>query len=48
VIIPFITDKREAIASRKMRFAYIKSEENVSDILKTPLNNEKLHNLMKM
>jgi hypothetical protein len=28
---------REAIAARIMRFAYIKSEENVSDILRKPL-----------
>jgi hypothetical protein len=28
---------REAIAARIMRFAYIKSEENVSDVLKKPL-----------
>jgi hypothetical protein len=27
---------REAIAVRIMRFAYIKSEENVSDVLKKP------------
>jgi hypothetical protein len=27
---------REAIAARIMRFAYIKSEENVSDVLKKP------------
>ena len=30
-----------------MRFAYIKSEENVSDILTKPLSNEKFHYLMK-
>jgi hypothetical protein len=28
---------REAIAARIMRFAYMKSEENVSDVLKKPL-----------
>ena len=38
---------REAIAAKVMRFAYIKSEENVSDILTKPLNNEKFHYLMK-
>jgi hypothetical protein len=39
---------REAIAARMMRFAYIKSEENVSDVLTKPLSNEKFHYLMKM
>jgi hypothetical protein len=38
---------REVIATRIMRFAYIKSEENVSDILIKPLSNEKFHSLMK-
>jgi hypothetical protein len=38
---------REAIAPRMMRFAYIKSEENVSDVLKKSLINEKFHYLMK-
>jgi hypothetical protein len=38
---------REAIASRIIRFSYIKSEENVSDVLKKPLSNEKFHYLMK-
>jgi hypothetical protein len=38
---------REAIAARIMRFAYIKSEENVSDVLTKPLSNEKFHYLMK-
>jgi hypothetical protein len=38
---------REAIAARIMRFPYIKSEENVSDVLKKPLNDEKFHYLMK-
>jgi hypothetical protein len=37
---------REAIAAR-MRFAYIKIEENVIDVLTKPLSNEKFHNLMK-
>jgi hypothetical protein len=34
---------REAIATRIMRFAYIKSEENVSDVLTKPLSNEKFY-----
>jgi hypothetical protein len=38
---------REAIAVRIMRFAYIKSEENVSDVLAKPLRNEKFHYLIK-
>jgi hypothetical protein len=38
---------REAIAATVMRFAYIKSEENVSDVLAEPLSNEKFHYLMK-
>ena len=38
---------REAIAAKVMRFAYIKSEENVSDILTKPLSNEKFLYLMK-
>jgi hypothetical protein len=38
---------REAIAARIMRFAYIKSEENVSDVLTKPLSNEEFHYLMK-
>jgi hypothetical protein len=38
---------REAIAARIMRFLYIKSEENVSDVLKKPSSNEKFHYLMK-
>jgi hypothetical protein len=39
--------EREAIASRIMRFAYIKSEENVSDVFTKPSSNDKFHNLMK-
>jgi hypothetical protein len=39
---------REAIASRIMRFSYIKGEKNVSDVLTKPLSNEKFHYLMKM
>jgi hypothetical protein len=39
---------REAIAARIMSFAYIKSEENVSDVLAKRLSNEKFHYLMKM
>jgi hypothetical protein len=38
---------REAIAARIMRFAYIKSEENVSDVLTKPLINEKFHCFLK-
>jgi hypothetical protein len=38
---------REAIAARIMRFAYIKSEENVSDVLMKPLSNEGFHYLLK-
>jgi hypothetical protein len=39
---------REAIAVRIMMFAYIKSEENVSDVLTKPLSNGKFHYLMRM
>jgi hypothetical protein len=38
---------REAIAEKVMRFAYIKSEENVSDVLIKALSNEKFHYLIK-
>jgi hypothetical protein len=38
---------RKAIAAKVMRFAYIKSEENVSDILTMQLSNERLHHLVK-
>jgi hypothetical protein len=38
---------REAIAEKVMRFAYVKSEDNVSDILTKPLSNEKFHHLVK-
>jgi hypothetical protein len=38
---------REATAARIMRFAYIKSEENVSDILTNPLINENFNDLMR-
>jgi hypothetical protein len=38
---------REATAAKVMSFAYVKSEENVSDILTKPLNNEKFHYLVK-
>jgi hypothetical protein len=38
---------REAIVARIIRLAYIKSEENVSDVITKPLNNEKYHYLMK-
>jgi hypothetical protein len=37
----------EAIAARIMRFAYVKSEENVNDVLTKPLSNEKYHYLLK-
>jgi hypothetical protein len=37
----------EAIAAEMMRFAYIKSEENVSVELTKPLSNEKFYYLMK-
>jgi hypothetical protein len=38
---------REAIAAKVMRFAYVKSEENVSDILTKPLSHERFHHLGK-
>jgi hypothetical protein len=38
---------RKDIAAMMMRFAYIKSEENVSDVLKNSLTNEKFHYLTK-
>jgi hypothetical protein len=38
---------REAIAAKVMRFAYVKSEENVSDILTKPLSNENFHYIVK-
>jgi hypothetical protein len=38
---------REAIAARIMRFAHIKSEENVSDVLTKPSSNKKFHYVMK-
>jgi hypothetical protein len=38
---------RDAMAARIMRFANIKSEENVSDVLTKPLSNDKFHYLMK-
>jgi hypothetical protein len=34
---------REAISARLMRFAYIKSEEYVSDVLTKSLSNDKFH-----
>jgi hypothetical protein len=37
----------EALAARMMRLAYIKSEENVSDVLTKLLRYEKFHYLMK-
>ena len=36
---------REAIAAKILRFAYIRSEENVSDILTKPLANQAFHYL---
>jgi hypothetical protein len=38
---------RADIAAGLKRFAYIKSEENFSDVLEKPLNNEKFYYLMK-
>ncbi len=38
---------REAIAAKVLRFAYLRSEENASDILTKPLCNEKFHYLVK-
>jgi hypothetical protein len=38
---------REAIEERIMRFVYINSEENVSDVLTKSLSNEKFHYLIK-
>jgi hypothetical protein len=39
--------ERDAIAAKVMTFAYVKSEENVSDILAKPLGNERFHHLVK-
>jgi hypothetical protein len=38
---------RQAIAARIIRFVYIKSEENVSDVLTKLLSDEKFHYLIK-
>jgi hypothetical protein len=38
---------REAIAAHVMRFAYVKSDENVSEVLTKPLSDEKFHYLVK-
>jgi hypothetical protein len=38
---------REAIKTGIMRFACIKSEDNVNDVLTKPLSNERFHDLMK-
>ena len=38
---------RETIVAKVMRFAYVKSEENISDILTKPLSNERFHHLVK-
>ena len=37
---------REAIETKVMRFAYVRNEENFSDVLIKPLSNEKCHHLM--
>jgi hypothetical protein len=36
----------DAFLARIMRFSFIKCEENVGDVLKNPLSNEKFHDLM--
>jgi hypothetical protein len=38
---------RETIAAKILRFAYIRSEENMSDILTKPLANQAFHYLAK-
>jgi hypothetical protein len=38
---------REAISAKGMRFAYVKSDEKVSDILTKPINKERFHYLVK-
>jgi hypothetical protein len=38
---------REAIAAKISRFAYVNSEENVSDILTKHLSNQKFHHILK-
>ena len=38
---------REAIAAKVMRFAYVRSEENFSDVLTEPLSKKNCHHLMK-
>jgi hypothetical protein len=38
---------QEAIAAKVLRFAYVRSEANVSNILTKPLCNEKFHYLVK-
>ena len=38
---------RKAIAAKILRFAYIRSEENVSDILTKPLANQAFHHLTR-
>jgi hypothetical protein len=38
---------KEDIVARIMRFAYIKSEENISDAMTKSLNDEKFHYLIK-
>jgi hypothetical protein len=38
---------REAIAANVMRFAYERSEENISDILSKPSSHDRFHHLVK-
>ena len=38
---------QEAVAVKVMRFAYVRSKENVSDLLTNPLSNNKFHHFMK-
>jgi hypothetical protein len=38
---------KEAIAARVITFSFIKCKENLIDIMRKPLSNEKFHNLMK-
>jgi hypothetical protein len=37
----------DAIAAKIMRFGYIKSEENVRDILTKPISSDRFHHLVK-
>jgi hypothetical protein len=38
---------QEAITAKVLRFAYLSSEENASDILTKPLRNDKFHYIVK-